>query len=95
MVMKIIWREHADIRYAERFALYDITKDEIEQEIEKQLVKISEGYDKYYKSEKFKTIFKVRGKMATVEKAERGKEIYIITLWQSSEAEIELWKKKL
>ncbi len=94
MKRKINWSPHASYRYMLRFALRDLDKDEIEAEAEKQTFRIYEGYDKEYRSDKYKTIFQVRGIYVTVEKAEYPKSITIITLWESPKEEIELWEKK-
>ena len=96
MVMKrrITWTPHADYRYAMRFARHDIMREELEQEIEKQEFRIAEGYDKEYRTNKFKTIFPMRNKFATVGKAETNREIIILTLWESSEEEVKLWEGK-
>ncbi len=94
MKKEIYWTPHADDRYRLRFALLDIMRDEIEQGIERQEFKIPQGYDSFYHSAKFKTIFPVRNTFATVEKGEKEERIVIITLWESSEEEIEQWKKR-
>ena len=91
--MKVYWSKHAKKRFFERAVRYDLTEDEVELEVIGQKIKINEGFDEEYGTEKFKTIFKTRGIFLTVEKAEAEKHIRIITLWESSQEEIEKWQK--
>ncbi len=96
MVMKkrVDWSLHAREEHTLRTVRYDITEDEVEREVEKQVVKIYEGYDEDYRAEKFKTIFQLRGVYITVIKTEGPKNILIITIWESSEKEVKIWKAK-
>lgn len=92
--MRIIkWTEHANQRFLIRAAGLGLLSDDIEREVQKQEVKISEGISNDYPGEKFKTIFPAGGVMFTVEKAETEGKITIITLWLSSRQEVELWKR--
>ena len=72
---------------------HDLTYDEIEVNVLRQSVRISKGFDTQYKTRKYETIFSLRDKMITVEKAGSKKWTYILTLWESSEKEVDLWKK--
>ncbi len=92
--MKVFWSRHAKERFEERVLKHDLTYDEIELGVIEQKVRVPQGLDGKYGTEKYKTVLLLRGNFVTVEKAESGKMIYVITLWDSSEKEIELWKKK-
>ncbi len=75
-----------------RFAMRDVTKEEIE--TEKQVYKLYQGHDKEYKTDKYKTIFKIRDVYVTVEKAEYPNRLLILTAWESSKVEAEQWESK-
>ena len=94
MKRKSVWSDLAYMRYVERYAPLDIMRDELNIGIEKQEFRIDEGYDRNYNTNKYKTIFPLRDKFATVEKAETHSEIIVLTFWESSTREIELWRKK-
>lgn len=91
--MKVLWSKHARERFLERLTKHDMTVDEVEVNVKEQKVRIDEGIDEEYQTHKYKTIFPVRDNMVTVEKAEDA-HIYILTLWESSEEEKILWKKR-
>lgn len=91
--MKILWSKHARRRFLERLTKHDMTVDEIEVNVTEQKVRIDEGIDDTYQTHKYKTIFPIRDNVVTVEKAEDDL-IYILTLWESSEEEVSLWKKR-
>lgn len=92
--MKTIkWTAHAMQRFLVRAALHGLFIDDIEREVEKQEVRISKGISPEHEGEKFRTIFPAGKTMITVEKAETARKINIITLWESSIQEVELWKR--
>ena len=62
--------------------------------IKKQEVRIEKGFDKKYRKGCFETIGLVANKFFTVQKAENRKKVIVITLWESSKKEVELWFSK-
>lgn len=74
--------------------LHGFTRAEIEMVIKKQLVRLNKGFDEKYMKNKFETVGVVAGKFFTIEKAEDKKRIIVITLWESSKKEVELWFSK-
>ncbi len=86
--MIVRWKRHAKHRFAERAAKHGINYGEIELEIKNQKVRIKQGKNK------FKTIFKIEGLFLTAVKIEKNKFIYVLTLWEANEMEVEEWKKK-
>jgi hypothetical protein len=86
--MFIIWSKHAKIRFAERAIKDGINYRDIEFEIKRQEVKIKE------EKNKFKTIFKIGQNFLTTIKIEKKNFIHVLTLWDSSEKEVEIWNKK-
>ena len=92
--MRISWTQHAKERYNERIIIHGISQVEIEQIVKKQEVRILECFDEKYKKEKFKTIGKIAQRLFTIEKAEDSRNIYIITLWESSQKEEEEWNSR-
>ena len=88
--MLVSWSRHAKLRFAERALLYGINYGDIELEIKRQIVKITEGKNK------FKTIFPIayQNILLTAVKVENKEYIHVLTLWEASEQEVELWKRK-
>ncbi|MDO8647931.1 MAG: hypothetical protein Q7R70_05985 [Candidatus Diapherotrites archaeon] len=79
---------HAKQRFAERAVMLGINYGELEFAIKKQLIKIKEEKDR------IKTIFKIGETVLTAVKIEKKEFIHVLTLWEASEKEVELWKKK-
>ena len=92
--MEVFWTQHALERFIERGLLYGLSRTELEIIIKKQKVRIEKGFDEKYKKDCFETIGIVARKFFTVQKAEDKKKIIIITLWESSKKEVELWFSK-
>lgn len=86
--MLVRWSRHSKQRFAERAAKDGINYGEIELEIKKQSVKIKE------EENKIKTIFKIGKNFLTAIKIETKDFIHVLTLWESSEKEVNLWNKK-
>jgi uncharacterized membrane protein len=86
--MLIRWSRHAKQRYAERAARCGLNYGELELAIKKQEFKIKEIKDKV------KTIFKIQDNFMTAVKIETKEFIHVLTLWESNEEEVELWKRK-
>ncbi|HOW29091.1 MAG TPA: hypothetical protein PK685_00210 [archaeon] len=85
--MIVTWSLHAQDRFIERVAKYNINYGDVEFEVKKQKVKIKE-------EDKIKTIFKIPPIFLTIIKKETKEYILILTLWESSEEEERLWKTK-
>jgi len=81
-------------RFAERALLYGFSRTELEMIIKKQEVRIGKGFDKRYGKDCFETIGLIASKFFTVQKAEGKKSIIVITLWESSKKEVDLWFSK-
>ncbi len=81
-------------RFIERALLYGLSRSDFEIEIKKQEVRINCGTDKKYKKTKFETICAITNRFFTIEKAEDNKLIIVITLWESSKKEVDLWFSK-
>ena len=92
--MEIFWKEHAKERFWERALLFGLNFAEAELALKKQKVKIFEGFDKKYKTNKYAFIEKFNNCFITFMKAESRKIIYVITLRESSEKEEKIWRKK-
>jgi hypothetical protein len=88
--MLVSWSRHAKLRFAERALMYGINYGDIELEIKRQIVKISEGKNR------FKTIFPVLEEkvLLTAAKVETSEYIHVLTLWEASEQEEKIWKQK-
>jgi hypothetical protein len=86
--MQVNWTRHAKWRFAERAAKQGINYGDIEFEIKKQSVKIP------IVDNKFRTIFKSGNNLLTAVKVEKNDFIHVLTLWESSEKEAELWKER-
>ena len=86
--MFIRWSRHAKEKFAERAVKYGINYGDIEFEVKKQKVKLHEGKDR------FRTIFRAGENLLTAIKIEKKEFMHILTLWESNEKEVELWKKK-
>jgi len=86
--MFVRWSLHAKHRFAERAIRLGINYGDIEFEVKKQRCKIKEGLNK------FKSVFAIGGVLLTAIKLENAKFIHVLTLWESNEREVELWKKK-
>jgi len=85
--MIVSWSLHAQDRFIERVAKFDINYGDIEFEVKRQKIKIKED-------DKIKTIFRVNPIMLTVVKKETKNYILILTMWESSEEEERIWKTK-
>ncbi len=92
--MEVFWTQHALERFTERVLLYGLSRTELEMIIKKQKVRIEKGFDERYKKNCFETIGMVTNKFFTVQKAEDRKNIIVITLWESSKKEVEIWLSK-
>ena len=92
--MGVFWSVHAKERFVERSLLYGFSRTELEQIIRKQQVRLDCGFDDKYGKQKFETIGVVNDKFFTVQKAEDRKNIIVITLWESSQKEVDLWLSK-
>ncbi|MBU2100419.1 hypothetical protein KKG83_06335 [Candidatus Micrarchaeota archaeon] len=86
--MKIVWSRHSRIRFFERSLIYGINFGEAEQNILRQKVKQKQ------KDGTIKTIFKALDYFFTVIKEETKKQINVVSIWESNEREVLLWKKK-
>ena len=86
--MLVRWSLHAKHKFAERAAMLGLNYGEIELAIKKQLVRIKEEKDR------FKTIFKIRDSLLTAIKIEKREFIHVVTLWEASEREAQIWKGK-
>lgn len=86
--MEIVWTRHARERFFERSLKYGILYEEIEHNIKKQKVR------EVQKEGTIKTIFKLIDYYFTVIKEETKKYINIISIWESNEKEVGLWKRK-
>ncbi|MFH1752252.1 MAG: hypothetical protein ABH821_04925 [archaeon] len=86
--MQIYWKRHARQRFFERSLIYGVHYGEIELNIIKQKVKIKQPFGTV------KTIFELMNYFFTVIKKEDKKRIKVISIWESNDEEIELWKKK-
>lgn len=93
-VMEVFWTKHGLERFTERALLYGFSRIELEQIIKKQEVRVKKGFDKKYNKNKFEAIGMVLNKFFTVQKAEDKKNIIVITLWESSKKEVDLWFSK-
>ncbi len=92
--MQVFWSLHALERFTERALLYGFSRTEFEEIIKKQQVRIDGGFAEKYKKNKFETIGIVVNKFFTIEKVEDKNEIIVITLWESSKKEVDLWLSK-
>jgi len=86
--MQVIWTRHARQRFFERSLKYGINYGEVEQNVIKQRVKEKQ------KEGTVKTVFKIMEYYFTVIKEEAKKYINVVSIWESNEKEVELWKKK-
>jgi hypothetical protein len=86
--MRIVWSRHARERFFERALVHGINLGEVEKNVIKQEVKQKE------KNGKIKIIFKIFEKYFTVIKEETKILINIVSIWESNEKEVLLWKKK-
>lgn len=85
--MIVTWSLHAQDRFIERVAKYNVNYGDIEFEVKRQKIKIKDEY-------KIKTIFQINPIMLTVVKKETKEYILILTMWESSEEEERIWKTK-
>ena len=85
--MIVTWSLHAQDRFIERIAKYNINYGDIEFEVKRQKIKIKE-------EDKIKTIFQISPVLLTVVKKETKDNILVLTLWESSEEEEKIWKTK-
>lgn len=86
--MFVRWSHHAKQMFAERAAMLGLNYGEIELEVKKQDVRLKEGKNK------FKTIFKAGNSILTIIKSETKKFIHVLTLWEASEKEAGIWRRK-
>ena len=86
--MNIGWTEHAQQRFFERSLKYGLNYAEIDEQILKQKIKIKQSKNK------IKTIFKVLDYYFTVIKEETSRAIYVVSIWESNDEEVKLWKTK-
>ena len=86
--MFVRWSLHAKHRFAERAIKLGVNYGDIEFEIKKQKFKVR------VEKNKFKTVFAIRDVLLTAVKLENRKFVHVLTLWESNEKEVELWKKK-
>ena len=86
--MLIRWDRHAKLRFAERVIKLGVNYGDIEFEIKKPRVKIKQ------ENERIKAIFKIANDYLTAIKLETKEFIHVITLWEASEKEVEIWNKK-
>ena len=93
-VVEVLWTQHALERFTERALLYGLSRTELEIIIKKQEVRVCKGFDSKFKKECFETVGMVANKFFTAQKAEDKKSIIVITLWESSKKEVELWLSK-
>jgi hypothetical protein len=86
--MNIVWTRHSRQRFFERSLKYGINYGEVEQNILRQKVKQKQKHGTV------KTVFKIMEYHFTAIKEETKKYINVISIWESNEEEVELWKKK-
>ena len=86
--MQVVWTKHARQRFFERSLKYGINYGEVEQNVIKQEVKEKQ------KEGTIKTVFKIMEYYFTAIKEETKKYINVISIWESNEEEVKLWKKK-
>lgn len=86
--MQVVWTRHARLRFFERSLKYGINYGEVEQNVINQRVKEKQ------KEGKIKTVFKIMEYYFTVIKEETKKYINVVSIWESNEEEVKLWKKK-
>ncbi|MFH0905945.1 MAG: hypothetical protein V1824_01245 [archaeon] len=86
--MIVNWSRHCRLRVMERIASYNIYYGDMESEIIKQVIKIKQD------SNLIKTIFKVDDIYLTAIKKENKTFLKVITIWESTQEEAEIWKKK-
>ena len=90
--MKLSWKKHAEERFLERVLKYNFMYGELDSVILHQRVRIPQGYDRKYGTDKYKVIEKVNDIMVTIEKAEYKDRIHVITLWEANKKEVEIWE---
>jgi hypothetical protein len=86
--MIIQWKIHARDKFLERVLQLGLNYGDVEHEIKKQRIKLLQ------EDGKIKTIFKASEIILTVIKIETKNKINVITIWDSNEKEVDLWKKK-
>ncbi|MEK6972629.1 MAG: hypothetical protein AABW72_01130 [archaeon] len=86
--MDIVWTRHAREKFLERSLKYDINYAEVDIQIKAQKVKQKQLHGT------IKTVFELKDTIFTVIKEETKKLINVVSIWESNEAEVELWKKK-
>jgi len=86
--MEVFWSVHSKERFFERALLYGLNEEEVENCIKKQEVKLVQ------ENGKIKTIFSVIGKYFTVIKVENKKKLCVVSIWESNNKEIEVWKNQ-
>ncbi len=82
------WSIHAKQRFFERSLMHGINYGDVEKNVLEQKVK------QMQKEGKIKTIFCIEDKFFTVIKAENRNSLGVISIWESNEEEVNLWKKK-
>lgn len=87
--MEVKWKLHADDRFWQRILRLGIERDELNYEIKRQKVRFIQ-----LSNQTIKTIFCINNMIITAIKTENEKVIHVLTMWESSEHEVELWKKR-
>ena len=85
--MILTWTKHARLRYAERALKYNLNYGDLELEIKEQRVKVKQNNN-------IKTIFQINNSFFTAIKKETNDYLLVLTVWESNEDEVDLWKKK-
>ena len=85
--MMVQWSAHSKEKFAERVLALGFNYGEIEIEIKHQTVRLSLGGKKY------KTIFRLFGSFITVVKIDFPKKIYVLTVWESNQKEVDEWNR--
>jgi hypothetical protein len=87
--MIVVWSRHARQRFLERSSLYGLNFGEVELNVLRQKVKIKQS-----EKNTIKTIFKSNKQFFTVIKKETRELINVVSIWEASEKEVDLWKRK-
>ncbi len=85
--MNITWTIHAQERFIERVIKYGLAYGDFENQIRKQIIKIKI-------KDKIKTIFKINEILFVVIKKENSKYLRVITLWEATKEEEDIYEHK-
>lgn len=85
--MNVTWTLHAQERFIERVIKYRLNYGDFETEIIKQTIKIKI-------KDKIKTIFKINDILFVTIKKENNKYLKVITLWEATEEEVNVYEQK-